>query len=74
MSCRPATVPREARLRVAVALLDARRLSELPVIDADGRPVGLLDIVDLVGLLPPAATAVAPDAPDALPPAGRAAA
>jgi len=74
MTCRPATVPREARLRDAVALLDARRLSELPVIDADGRPVGLLDIVDLVGLLPPAATAVAPDAPDALPPAGRAAA
>jgi len=74
MTSRPATVPREARLRDAVALLDARRLSELPVIDADGRPVGLLDIVDLVGLLPPTATAVAPDAPDALPPAGRAAA
>jgi CBS domain-containing protein len=32
--------------------MTARRLSELPVIDAAHRPVGLIDITDLIGLLP----------------------
>lgn len=50
-SC-PTSVAVGTRLRDAVALLESRRLSELPVVDADGRPVGLLDIVDLVGLTP----------------------
>jgi arabinose-5-phosphate isomerase len=45
-------VPAGARLRDAVAILEARRLSELPVVDAEGRVLGLLDIVDLVGLVP----------------------
>lgn len=55
---RPTTVQCGTRLRDAVALLDARRLSELPVLDATGRPVGLLDIVDVLGLAPsPAADA-----------------
>jgi len=53
MTRRPTTVPAGTRLRDAVAILETRRLSELPVIDADGRPVGLLDIVDLVGLVSP---------------------
>jgi arabinose-5-phosphate isomerase len=52
MTGRPATVPAGTRLRDAVAILEARRLSELPVVAADGRIVGLLDIVDLVGLVP----------------------
>ena len=29
-----------------------RKISELPVVDAQGRPVGLIDITDVVGLLP----------------------
>ena len=33
----------------AVALMRASKISELPVIDDDGRPVGLLDITDLIG-------------------------
>jgi arabinose-5-phosphate isomerase len=53
MTRRPRTVPTGLRLADAVALLEQHRLSELPVIDADGRPAGLLDIVDLVGLVPP---------------------
>jgi arabinose-5-phosphate isomerase len=56
-SC-PTSVAAGTRLRDAVALLESRRLSELPVVDADGRPVGLLDIVDLVGLTPPHAQPV----------------
>ena len=38
-------------------MLEARRVSELPIVDEAGRPVGLLDIVDLVGLVSPAALA-----------------
>ena len=53
MTERPTTVTVGTRLRDALAILEARRLSELPVLDAAGRVVGLLDIVDLVGLVPP---------------------
>jgi arabinose-5-phosphate isomerase len=52
MPPRPTTVPAGTRLRDAVAILEARRLSELPVVDAAGRALGLLDIVDLVGFVP----------------------
>lgn len=41
-----------APIAEAVELLVARRISELPVTDAAGCPVGLLDITDVVGLLP----------------------
>jgi arabinose-5-phosphate isomerase len=36
----------------AVELLSRHKISELPVVDPDGRPVGLLDITDLIGLMP----------------------
>ncbi len=36
----------------AVALMAGRKISELPVVDAHGRPLGLLDITDVVALLP----------------------
>jgi hypothetical protein len=32
-----------------VALLARRKFSELPVVDDDGRPVGLVDVTDVVG-------------------------
>ncbi len=38
----------------AVAILAERKISELPVIDLAGRPVGLIDITDVVGLFPEA--------------------
>jgi arabinose-5-phosphate isomerase len=50
MTPRPAYAAAGSRLEDAVAILESRRLSELPVVDAEGRPTGLLDIVDLVGL------------------------
>lgn len=52
MTPRPTTVAVVDRLSDAIAILEARRISELPVLATDGRPVGLLDIVDLVGLVP----------------------
>jgi arabinose-5-phosphate isomerase len=49
MTRTPLTIPRTARMEEAVALMRARKISELPVLDEDGRPVGLLDITDLIG-------------------------
>lgn len=51
MTHNPVTVEPTARVAEAVALMRARKFSELPVI-ADGRPVGMLDITDLIGLDP----------------------
>jgi hypothetical protein len=72
----PIQVTAGLRLRDAVAVLESRRLSELPVVDADGRPLGLLDIVDLVGLVPsePATVITGDTADDTLPLPGTAAA
>lgn len=48
----PVTLERTARLGAALEVLKARKISELPVVDGDGKPVGLLDITDLIGLDP----------------------
>jgi arabinose-5-phosphate isomerase len=50
MTADPLTVTLGARLLEAVAVLDGRKISELPVVDGAGRPVGLIDITDLIGL------------------------
>jgi arabinose-5-phosphate isomerase len=36
----------------AVAVIAERKISELPIVDAAGKPVGLIDITDVVALLP----------------------
>ena len=36
----------------AVDLMKAHKISELPVVDRGGRLVGLIDVTDLIGLLP----------------------
>jgi arabinose-5-phosphate isomerase len=36
----------------AVAIMAQRKISELPVVDKDGKPVGMIDITDVVALLP----------------------
>jgi CBS domain-containing protein len=48
----PLTVPVGTRVAEAVELLRRCKISELPVVDADEHPVGLLDITDLIGLVP----------------------
>ena len=52
MTARPLTVRQGSLLAEAVELLSLHKISELPVLDDDGRPVGLLDITDLIGFLP----------------------
>jgi len=48
----PMSVPIDSRVTDAVALMARRKISELPVVDAEHRPVGLIDITDIVGMYP----------------------
>ena len=48
----PRAVPLGTRIAEAVEILREYKISELPVIDGDGRPVGLLDITDVIALMP----------------------
>jgi arabinose-5-phosphate isomerase len=48
----PVQVAVGASIGDAVELLKARKLSELPVVDRGGRPVGLVDVTDLIGQIP----------------------
>lgn len=59
MTRNPITVRPRERMADALDILRSRKISELPVIDDNGCPVGLLDITDLIGLTPPDEAAVA---------------
>jgi arabinose-5-phosphate isomerase len=50
MTRSPATLPHTALIRDAVQMVREFRRDEIPVIDGDGRPVGLLDVQDLVAM------------------------
>ena len=50
MTADPLTVARDTRLLEAVEVLRGHKISELPVVDGAGRPLGLIDITDLIGL------------------------
>ncbi len=50
MTGRPSSLPADALVRDAVQLVRERRLDEIPVVDADGRPLGLIDVQDLVSM------------------------
>ena len=52
MTRSPTTAVVGERLSEAVERLQQRSLSELPVIDQQGKPVGMIDITDLLSLLP----------------------
>src|SRR5262245_39094470 len=52
MFAAPVTVPLGTRVIDAVEVLRLRKISELPVVDAAGRPAGLIDITDVIGLMP----------------------
>lgn len=47
----PKTAPSGSELREAISVLADYHISELPVVDSHGRPVGLLDVTDIVGLV-----------------------
>ena len=50
MTVRPLTVGPDAILEEALQLLSAKHVSELPVVDADDVPLGMIDITDVIGL------------------------
>ncbi len=63
MTSSPCTVPLGSMMLDAVAIMAERRISELPVIDSRRRPVGLLDITDVVALFPEARLALPESSP-----------
>jgi arabinose-5-phosphate isomerase len=54
MTARPLTTEAHVALPAAIEVLSHHRISELPVVDRSGRPVGILDITDVVGIIPSA--------------------
>ena len=52
MTADPTTVGLGSMMTDAVDVMAGRKISELPVIDTAGKPVGLIDITDVVGLFP----------------------
>ncbi len=52
MNTSPLQIHPEATFADVVDLLADRKISELPVVDADGAPVGLIDITDVIGWMP----------------------
>ena len=54
MTAKPCTVSSGSLALEAVAIMSERKISELPVIDPEGHPLGLIDITDVVNLLPDA--------------------
>ncbi|HEX4071541.1 MAG TPA: KpsF/GutQ family sugar-phosphate isomerase [Planctomycetaceae bacterium] len=52
MVCHPMTIAPAALLTDAIEILSRNRISELPVVDEAARPVGIIDITDVVGIVP----------------------
>ena len=52
MTADPVQVSVGATLGDAVEAMKGRKISELPVVDRGGRLVGLIDLTDLIGLVP----------------------
>jgi arabinose-5-phosphate isomerase len=50
MTTQPRTLPSTARMRDAVRMIRECRQDEIPVVDELGRPVGILDVQDLVAM------------------------
>ncbi len=50
MTRQPRSLTDENLVRDAVRLVRERRVDEIPVVDTDGRPVGILDVQDLVAM------------------------
>jgi arabinose-5-phosphate isomerase len=52
MTSNPTTITLASRVTEAVELLARQKISELPVVNVRQHPVGLIDITDVVGILP----------------------
>ncbi len=53
MTHHPITLSSDAVLNEAVEVLAEKKLSELPVVDAQGYAVGMIDITDVIAFMPP---------------------
>ncbi|HRX82149.1 MAG TPA: CBS domain-containing protein, partial [Pirellulaceae bacterium] len=53
MTKHPTTVVVGTRMRRAIEILGERKISELPVVNDQGKPVGLIDITDVVAFESP---------------------
>ena len=61
----PQTVLEGSKMSEAIEVLVERKISELPIVDEAGKPVGLIDVTDVVSLLPePSAESQEPSADD----------
>jgi arabinose-5-phosphate isomerase len=61
MTARPLRVPRGAMTLDAIAIMAEHKISELPVVDEQLRPCGMIDVTDVVALFPEARAAAAVD-------------
>jgi arabinose-5-phosphate isomerase len=61
MTLRPIRVQLGTMMVDAINIMAERKISELPVVDAHGRPVGMIDITDVVGILPKEAAGEGPE-------------
>lgn len=52
MTANPLTTTANKRLIEVVDILSTHKISELPVVDEAGCPIGLIDITDVIGLMP----------------------
>ena len=52
MTPAPRTVSSNSSVIDAVTVLAEHKISELPVVDGNNQPVGMLDITDVVGAMP----------------------
>ncbi|MBX3355146.1 MAG: KpsF/GutQ family sugar-phosphate isomerase [Phycisphaeraceae bacterium] len=50
MTARPRSLGVEAQVRDAVRMVQECRVDEIPVVDGEGRPVGLVDVQDLIAM------------------------
>ena len=67
MVTQPQTVQQGSKMLEAVEILADRKISELPVVDSADKPVGLIDVTDVVSMLPEptveSSTSLASDGP-----------
>lgn len=52
MTRQPITIVENQMMPTAIRLLADNQISELPVLDTSGRPVGMIDITDVIGWFP----------------------
>ncbi len=60
MTKTPISIRTHAKLTDAIELMRNRKVSEVPVVDAENRPIGMLDITDLIGMERGSATSSRP--------------